>query len=71
MNNVVQLIPKIKTKTVCQVCVDSYGDEEYMLGRCCGLPLFDVPMNQADLANDRRMVQARKRLREEASKLDW
>ncbi|QXO12325.1 hypothetical protein pEaSNUABM49_00079 [Erwinia phage pEa_SNUABM_49] len=43
----------IKTKTRCQICGDGYADENFMIGRCCGLPLIEVPYTKEDYENDR------------------
>lgn len=59
------------TKTVCQLCGDGWGDEEFMLGMCCGQPLIEVPKTEADLEKDRRYAEAKKRVLAAAAKLDW
>lgn len=64
-------IQHIRTKTVCQICVDGYGDEEFMLGRCCGLELKEVPWTKDDYDNERNRQQAIKRIIKRASKLNW
>lgn len=61
----------IKTKLVCQVCVNNYGSEEHMLGRCHGLPLVEVPWTKEDYENERNRQEAVKRILERASKLNW
>lgn len=61
----------IKTKTQCQICGDGYADENFMIGRCCGLPLIEVPWTTEDYENERARKEAIQRILERASKLDW
>jgi hypothetical protein len=61
----------IRTKTVCQICGDGYGSEEFMLGRCCGLELIEVPWTKEDYEHERNRQEAIKMINERASKLDW
>lgn len=61
----------IRTKTMCQVCGNGYADENFMLGRCHGLPLIEVPWTKEDYAEHEAKKEAIKRILERASKLDW
>lgn len=61
----------MRNKTECQICKDGYGDEEMMLGMCCGLPLVQVPWTEEDYESERKREVARKNLLEAAKKLDW
>lgn len=36
----------MKTKTLCQVCLDNYSDEGFCLGRCCGHVMVYVPLDE-------------------------
>lgn len=64
-------VHQIRTKTMCQVCGNGYGDEENMLGRCHGLPLIEVPWTKADYENNRKRKEAIQQILAEAKKLNW
>lgn len=62
---------KLRTKTECQVCGDGYADENFMIGRCHGLPLIEVPWTKEDYEHEKERQEAIKKILERASKLDW
>jgi hypothetical protein len=59
------------TKTVCQRCGDGYSDEANMLGRCCGLPLIDVALTQADIDEHHARSRAIAEIIKSNDKLNW
>lgn len=61
----------IKTKLQCRICGDGFADENFMLGRCCGLEMIEVPWTKADYEKEKRNKEAIREILARASKLDW
>lgn len=57
-----------KTKPWCQKCGNGFADENFMLGRCCGLPMIEIEIPKEELELEEA---ARKRILARAAKLKW
>lgn len=47
----------MQMKSLCKICHDNYGDEEFCFGRCCGFDMVEVPKKMYDeISHDRRAI---------------
>jgi hypothetical protein len=58
-------------KTICQVCGNKYGSEEFMLGMCHGLPLINTPFTDKDYNEYELILKANSNVIKHAKKLGW
>lgn len=60
------------TKTWCRSCGDRWGDENYLIGLCCGYELyFDYPMTEEDIQKEIKRDLAREAVIKRAKLLRW
>lgn len=55
----------------CQVCGNHFGDEQYMLGRCHGVPLRQRPATEEEQAQWQRYRAAKASILRKAAALGW
>lgn len=53
---------ELPLKTWCKSCGDNYGDENNMLGRCCGDRLYEIPYTPTIMHSENRRKEALKSL---------